>query len=284
MLNVENLYYTYDLDEPLGGALCGVSFHLKNNEILGILGTSGSGKSTMAQILSGLIKPTAGKVFLDQKNIFDIENLFSKISIVLQNPETQLFCDTIYECIAFGLKNKKYDCKRIDKIINEISATFEISEEILKASPYSLSGGVKRKCAVASAAALGPDVLILDEPTAGLDYREKLNLLKFIKNYKNMQKCSVIIISHETDTIFEIADKIMILKSGKMITFETPKNILSKYKNLEELGICNPQITEIIKLMNTNKKYIDDNITSVDEAAKEIIFQLKNKRSKIIDN
>ena len=283
MLNVENLCHTYNLNEMPKNVLNKVSFELKNNEILGILGTSGSGKSTLVQILSGLIKPCRGKILLDQKNIFDIKNLFLKISIVLQNPEIQLFSDTVYDCIAFGLRNAKYDDNKIEKIVNIISNMFNFDNKILKNSPLSLSGGIKRKCAIASAVALGPDILILDEPTAGLDYFEKLNLLKFAKNYKNVRNCSVIIISHEVDVIFEIADKIMILKNGENIAFDTPKNILLNYKNLEELGICNPQIVEILKLVNVHKKYVNDNIANIDEATKEIVSKLKNMRGKIID-
>ena len=277
MLEVKNLCYKYDFCQGSVLAVNNINFKLNDNKILAVLGASGSGKSTLAKLLAGLLIPTNGEILLGGKNIYEIENLYSKIGITLQNPEEQLFSKTVYDELTFSLKNFGYDTEKIKNSIHNITELFDISSEILSAFPPHLSLGNQRKCAIACAVILNPELLILDEPTVGLDAQNKTDLINFVTTYKQKSKCSVIVISHDMELVSEIADEIIILKNGGKIVHDTPENILLKYEDLNVFGLQKPQINEIVQLINSEKNYLSRDIITVDEAVNQIISNTEKR-------
>lgn len=281
MIEVKNLCYTYatKTQNPVN-AVKDVNFTLKNSEIMGIIGKTGSGKSTLAQLLCGLLTPNTGHILLDGKdigqNLKNIEDIYFKITMALQYPENQLFGKTVYDDIAFGPRNKGICESEIKNIVYEAIKFTNLSESLLNRSPLYLSGGEKRKCAIAGVMALKPEILILDEPTAGLDYESKIQLLDSITEYHKKEKNILILISHSMEETAKLCDKILVLDRGNQVIFDSPQNVFKEHKKLKNLDLDIPQTAQIMRYIN--EKYpVNTNILSSHEAEKEIIKILNNR-------
>ncbi len=276
ILKVENLTYTYSKNTPfVHDALKGVSFDADNGEILGIIGHTGSGKSTLVQHLNGLIKPTGGNVYYCDKDIWEdklsISEIRAKIGLVFQYPEYQLFDETVYKDISFGPKNMGFSEEEIDKNVRKAALSVGISEEYFEKSPFDLSGGEKRRVAIAGILAMKPEVIVFDEPTAGLDPVGRRTILNIIKNYRDEYNALVIIISHSMEDMAQIADKILVMNKGEKYMYGTPKEIFSRRDMLLSCGLDVPMVTKVILKLRENGINIDSNIITVEEAVKAIL-------------
>lgn len=275
MIKAENLSYSYPLANGTSiKAFENINFEVKSGEILGIAGKTGSGKSTLASVLSGLLPASGGRVLLRGKDIKkDFKNkkeVFLKIGLAFQYPEHQFFESTVFDDIAFGLRNKGLNEAETKDKIHEISEFLEINESVLSSCSFNLSGGEKRKCAIAGVLVMKPEVLILDEPTAALDYKSKKSLTKYLKNYIKKEKSCMIIISHVMEEIAETASKILVLEKGQQIYYDTPEKVFKNEKHLENLGLEVPQVMKIMNLVKTEGYAISENILSVNKAKSEI--------------
>ena len=282
MLELKDLSYTYDVGSPQPiKAIENINMSVRNDEIIGIIGPTGSGKSTLAQMLNGLLKPTGGQVFLNSKNIWvdfkNIQDVHFKVGLVFQYPEQQLFAQTVFDEIAFGLKNKGVSENMLKEKVTQAMQIVGLSENLIEKSPFDLSGGEKRRCAIASVLCMGPDVLILDEPTSGLDSSGRKNLIKSILEYHKKKNNSIIFISHIMEEIAEIADKVLVLDSGKTVMFDTPQNVFSKTEELENIGLDVPQITKIMSIIRKKGYNLKEDVVTVQEAEIEILKLLSSK-------
>lgn len=266
MISFKEVYYKYDKSDNF--SLSNINFNIDKGESLGIIGKTGSGKSTIIHLLSRLLEPFQGNIFLEGKNINNFKNqLYSKIGVLFQYPEKQLFSKTIYDDIAFGLRNKNTDENIINEKILEIAKFLNIDESLLNKSHMNLSGGEKRKCALAGILVTHPQVLILDEFTAGLDAASAMKLIKYIKNYKEKEKATIIFVSHVMEEVAYLSDKILILNLGKQIAFGDSKEVFKKIKNFPSLGLDIPDVCKIIDIIN--------------EKGYDIPFEIQTERAKI---
>lgn len=246
MIYGENICFKYNKDYVLKN----INFSIENGEIFGITGKTGSGKSTLANILGGLKKPDEGKIIINGKNIYEKnknENIYSKIGFVFQQLENQLFNKTIYDDIAFSLRNQGISEDKIKKDITEISEFLNINDNVLESSPFYISGGEKRKCALACVLITKPEILILDEPTWGMHPYTAEKIINNIKRYHNKEKCTIIFISNTIDELAHLCDKLLILENGKMKILSSPKNIFKKCSNLD---FSPPNTWQIASLIN----------------------------------
>ena len=257
VIKAENIRFVYGTGTSFEKtALSDVSFEIEKGEFIGIIGHTGSGKSTLVQLLNGLLKPTSGKIYLNGKDIWEqpkkIRNVRFKVGMVFQYPEYQLFDETVYKDISFvGLK-----------------------KELLNKSPFELSGGEKRRAAIAGVIAMDPEVLILDEPTAGLDPLGRDALLSQIQDYHDVRKNTVILVSHSMEDIARVADRILVMSHGEKYMLDTPENVFSKGRELEKLGLQVPQVTKIMLLLKESGINVNQNILTVEQAFNEIVNHL----------
>ncbi len=277
MIQVENICFKYHNNYVLKN----INFSIDNGEIFGIIGKTGSGKSSLVNILSGLTKPNEGKIIINGKNIYDKKenkNLFSyKISIVFQYPEKQLFNKTVYDDIAFSLRNQNIPESKIKKYITEIAKFLNISSDMLTASPFCLSGGEQRKGALACALVTKPKILILDEPASGLDPYTVEKFIHFIKNYHHKEKSTIIFISNSVDNFTYLYDRILVLDNGKTKALDKPEKIIKKSK---ELGLSESNIGEIISIINQRGYNIPAEISSTKQLQEQILKLIKEKEAK----
>ncbi len=275
-LRVENLSHIYSKNTPfVREAVKGVSFTAQKGEILGIIGHTGSGKSTLVQHLNGLIKPTDGKIYFCDRDIWDekqkISEIRFKIGLVFQYPEYQLFDETVYKDIAFGPKNMGLDDEKIDFNVRNAAQMVSIPEEYFEKSPFDLSGGEKRRVAIAGILAMKPEVIIFDEPTAGLDPKGRNDIIEIIKNYRDENNATVIIISHSMEDMAVLADKILVMNNGEKYMYGTPKEIFTNRDKLISCGLDVPMITKVILKLRENGINLSEDIITVKEAAEAII-------------
>lgn len=273
VLEVKNLTHTYgDSGIFVNDAISDINFAVNSGEIIGIIGHTGSGKSTLVQHLNGLLKPTNGEVLIEGANIWEdpkkIYKVRSKVGLVFQYPEYQLFEETVYLDIAFGPKNMGLKEQEIKSRIDDICSLLDIPKEYLEKSPFDLSGGEKRRVAIAGVMAMQPQIIIFDEPIAGLDPKGRNEVIKMIADYRKAYNATVIIISHNMEDMALLADKLLVLNKGKVEMLDTVKNVFSNYEKLKEIGLSVPIVTEIMR--NIKRKYpqIRDDIYTVDEAVK----------------
>ena len=276
LLRVENLTYTYNPNTPFcKDAIVDVSFTAEKGEIIGIIGHTGSGKSTLVQHLNGLLKATDGKIFYNERDIWEnpkeIRNIRSKIGLVFQYPEYQLFDETVYKDIAFGPKNMGLSENEIDKAVRESAISVEIPADYLEKSPFDLSGGEKRRVAIAGVLAMKPEIIVFDEPTAGLDPQGRATVMDIIKKYRDKNNATVFVVSHSMEDMAMLADKILVLNKGSVVMFDTPKNVFSKREELKKIGLDVPQITKIIHGLIEKGIDLPRDIITVDEAAAAIL-------------
>ena len=282
VIKAENIRFVYGTGTSFEKtALSDVSFEIEKGEFIGIIGHTGSGKSTLVQLLNGLLKPTSGKIYLNGKDIWEkpkkIRNVRFKVGMVFQYPEYQLFDETVYKDISYGPKNMGLSDEEIDEKVRSAAEFVGLKKELLEKSPFELSGGEKRRAAIAGVIAMDPEVLILDEPTAGLDPLGRDALLSQIQDYHDVRKNTVILVSHSMEDIARVADRILVMSHGEKYMFDTPENVFSKGRELEKLGLQVPQVTKIMLLLKESGIDVDQNILTVEQAFTEIVNHLGNR-------
>ena len=256
-------------------AIKDISLKIKDNEFLGIIGHTGSGKSTLIQHMNGLLKPTSGTIYFNGKDTsekdFPKKELRSKVGMVFQYPEHQLFEPTVFEDICFGPKNLGLSKEEIDDRVYEALNLVGFPEELISASPFDLSGGQKRRAAIAGVLAMKPDILILDEPTAGLDPKGRDDILDMIKDMHVKTGNSVVLVSHSMEDIARLVDRIIVMNEGQIQFDDTPKEVYKNYKELEKMGLRAPQITYLMNDLRSFGFDVSTDATTVEEALKEIL-------------
>ena len=250
ILEIKNLTYIYSAGTPFEHkALDNVSFSVNKGEFIGIIGHTGSGKSTLMQQLNGLLKPASGNVFLDGKDIWSDKTLTRqarfRVGLVFQYPEYQLFEETVYKDIAFGPKNMGLDEAEIDRRVRESAGFVGLTDEQLNASPFDLSGGQKRRVAIAGVIAMEPEVLILDEPTAGLDPVGRSEILGNIEAYRKAKNATVMMVSHSMEDVARLTDRLLVLCGSRLAMDGTPEQVFSRASELIEMGLNIPQVTQV---------------------------------------
>ena len=250
LIRTENLTHTYSVGTPFERvAIHDITFSAEKGEYLGIIGATGSGKSTFIQHLNGLLKPTSGQVFYDGVDIHESKKITRdtrfKVGLVFQYPEYQLFEATVFEDIAFGPKNMGLSESEIRERVLEAAGFVGLGESFMEKSPFGLSGGEKRRAAIAGVIAMRPEVLILDEPTAGLDPQGQAEIVSNVMNYKNAHNATVILVTHNMEEIARSVDRIVILDHGRVKRDGTPAQIFSKSEQLSQLGLAAPKAAMI---------------------------------------
>lgn len=285
-IEVKNLMYIYSIGTPFEKkALDNVNFKIKKGEFIGLIGHTGSGKSTLTQHINGLIKPTSGKILINGLDITEKEikmkEVRQKVGLVFQYPEHQLFEETIEKDIAFGPKNLGLSEEEVEKRVKDSMKKVGLNYEEYKGrSPFELSGGQKRRVAIAGVIAMNPEVLILDEPTAGLDPKGRDEILNQVKKLNDENKdLTVILVSHSMEDIADLVDRIMVMDKGKVKLFDIPSNVFSNIDILEESGLAAPQITYFMKELAKKYPEINKDIYTVEEAKNEIINYMKGKEN-----
>lgn len=279
ILTVNNLTHTYGGNTPfVNDAVRDISFSIKKGEIVGIIGHTGSGKSTLVQHLNGLLKPTDGEILLDDRNIWDnpkeIRKIRSRVGLVFQYPEYQLFENTVFEDIAFGPKNMGLDSDEIKKRVKDICRIVGIKNEYLNISPFDLSGGEKRRVAIAGVMAMQPEIIIFDEPVAGLDPKGRNDVVRMISDYRREFSATVLIISHNMEDMAVVADKLIVMNKGELEMFDTTKNVFTQYDKLIEIGLNVPIVTQVLLKLREKGIDVPNNIFTV-ESAVNFLLSLK---------
>ena len=277
---LDNVRYTYNPNSPFEShALKDVSIEIKEHEFIGLIGHTGSGKSTLVQMLNALLHPTSGKIAVDgldtSKNSKDLKKIRQLVGLVFQYPEYQLFEETIEKDIAFGPSNLGLSEEEIKVRVKEAMELVGLDYDNLKdQSPFDLSGGQKRRVAIASVIAMRPKYLILDEPTAGLDPAGRDSILSEIKNFYDINKdVTVIIVSHSMEDIAKLANRVIVMHQGQLFADASPREVYSMDDKLEEIGLDVPQITKAMKLLEKKGYKFDKTVLTVEEALEEILNQ-----------
>ena len=250
ILEVRDISYVYSAGTPFEHrALENVSFSLNRGEFVGVIGHTGSGKSTLMQQLNGLLKPTSGQVLLDGTDIWSDKKLTRqarfRVGLVFQYPEYQLFEETVYQDIAFGPKNMGLDAKEVDRRVRDAAELVGITDDQLKASPFDLSGGQKRRAAIAGVMAMEPEVLILDEPTAGLDPVGRKEILDQISAYRVRRNAAVVMVSHSMEDVARLTDRLLVLCGSRLVMDGPPAEVFTHAEELVEMGLSIPYVTQV---------------------------------------
>nr|WP_325232761.1 energy-coupling factor transporter ATPase [uncultured Oscillibacter sp.] len=279
ILEIKNLTHTYGIGTPFRrSAVEDVSFAVEPGEFLGIIGHTGSGKSTLIQHLNGLLKPTSGQILLEGKDIWaepkKIRSVRFQVGLVFQYPEYQLFEETVYKDIAFGPKNQGKTGEDLDRAVREAARLVGLRDEQLEKSPFELSGGQKRRVALAGVLAMEPKVLVLDEPTAGLDPAGRENLMANIREYHRHKNATILLVSHSMDEIAQNVDRILVLKSAHILMSGTPAEVFARAEELLSAGLDVPQITRVALALRERGLPIDPAVYTV-EALEEQLLALK---------
>lgn len=249
-LEVKNLYHTYSIGTTFQhAALEDVSFSVERGEFIGVIGHTGSGKSTLMQHLNCLLKPTAGQILLDGKDVWSEKALTRacrfRVGLVFQYPEYQLFEETVYKDIAFGPKNMGLSKEEIDRRVREAAGFVGISDELLLKSPFDLSGGQKRRVAIAGVIAMEPEILILDEPTAGLDPEGREEILANIESYRNAKNATIMMVSHSMGDVARLAQRLLVMNDSHLAMDGTPQEVFARAQELVDMGLDIPEITRL---------------------------------------
>lgn len=283
-IKIENLTYVYNPKSPFETkALDGINLEIDDGEFIGLIGHTGSGKSTLIQHLNGLIKPTSGKITVGDLVItgekVKLADLRKKVGLVFQYPEHQLFEETVYKDIAFGPKNLNLSESEIDERVKESMELVKLDFETLKErSPFELSGGQRRRVAIAGVLAMKPDILILDEPTAGLDPRGRDEILEQIKFLHEKYENTVILVSHSMEDIAKLVDRIIVMHGGKIELHGVPREVFKQSKRLESIGLGIPQITYLMEKLKKVDTSIAEEVLTVDEAKIEILRWIRSNK------
>ena len=274
ILEVKNLTYIYSAGTPFEHkALDDISFSVERGEFIGIIGHTGSGKSTLMQQLNGLLKPTSGTVLLDGQDIWSDKKLTRqarfRVWLVFQYPEYQLFEETVYKDIAFGPKNMGLSAEEVDRRVREAAGFVGLTEQQLEVSPFDLSGGQKRRVAIAGVIAMEPEVLILDEPTAGLDPVGRSEILGNIQSYRKAKNATIMMVSHSMEDVARLTDRLLVMNGSKLAMDAPPAQVFTHAEELTQMGLNIPQVTQVF--LELKKLGLDvKNVYTIDQAAAEI--------------
>ncbi len=279
-LKLEHISHLYEADTPLAHkALEDINLEIPEGQFIGIIGHTGSGKSTLVQHLNGLLKATEGKIYSNGEDIYekgyDMKKLRSKVGLVFQYPEHQLFEIDVFTDVCFGPKNLGLKQEEIEARAHKALQMVGLSEKYYKQSPFELSGGQKRRVAIAGVLAMQPEILILDEPTAGLDPKGREEILDQIKKLQKETGITVILVSHSMEDVAEYVDRIIVMNGGKVMYDDVPRKVFQYYKELEEVGLAAPQVTYIMHALKNQGLDVDVNATTIEEATQEILKALK---------
>ncbi|MEE1046570.1 MAG: energy-coupling factor transporter ATPase [Clostridia bacterium] len=282
MIKLSNVSYVYMKGGPFEKtALNNVSLEIDEGEFIGLIGHTGSGKSTLIQLLNGLLKPTEGEIIVDGYNLTDkktkLRDVRFDVGLVMQYPEYQLFEETVFKDIAFGPKNMGLDQEEIKSRVEFAANMVGLKQELLEKSPFDLSGGQKRRAAIAGVLAMEPKILILDEPTAGLDPAGRDEILYKIKDMHERMNITVILVSHSMEDVAKLADRILVMNGGEVEMFGKPGEVFKHGERLCEIGLNVPQVTRIADGLRRRGLPVDEGIYTVEDAAYCISRILKNK-------
>ncbi len=280
-IQIENLQHIYNAGTPFESvALKNINLKINHNEFIAIIGSTGSGKSTLIQHLNGLIKATnqdckisiyGQDLYKDKLTLKDIRR---KVGIVFQYPEHQLFETTVFNDVAFGPKNIGMNEEEVKESVNKVLELVKLPKELYEKSPFELSGGQKRKVAIAGVIAMNPEVLILDEPVAGLDPKSKRELFATIKEMKKTLDMTIILVSHSMDDVAELADKIIVMNKGEVLMYDEPTVVFSKRDELEKIGLDIPETTKLLNTLKDKGFNVDIDILDVDKTVDEILEKI----------
>ncbi len=276
VLDIRQLTHTYAAGSPFEShAIADVSFSTVEGELLAVIGHTGSGKSTLVQHLNGLLRPTGGRVVLDGVDIWEkpksIRQVRFRVGMVFQYPEYQLFEDTIYKDIAFGPRNMGLGEDEIDRRVRQAAADVGLDEALLGQSPFDLSGGEKRRAAIAGVLAMEPEILILDEPTAGLDPRGREQILSLIESTRARRGTTVILVSHSMEDVARLADRVLVMQHGRVAMFDTVERVFARADELEAMGLTVPAVTKILLLLRQQGVAVDTDVYTIERAVERLI-------------
>lgn len=282
VLETEDLTYTYSVGTPFEKtAVNNVSLKIEEGEMIGVMGHTGSGKSTLIQHFNGLLRPTSGRILLDGKDIWadknDIRSVRFKVGLVFQYPEYQIFEETVYKDIAFGPTNMGLDKTEIDRRVRETAHDLGLSEELMERSPFELSGGQKRRVAIAGVMAMEPRVLILDEPTAGLDPAGRDKILSHIKSYHERTRNTILIVSHSMEDIATFADRILVMNKSELFCFDETKKVFARADEIAAIGLDVPQITKVFGALRNRGLDFGKEVYTVGYARELVLRELRER-------
>lgn len=283
IIEVQNLSHIYSAGTPFEHtAIDNISFCIERGETIGIIGHTGSGKSTLIQHLNGLLKPSSGRILLDGEDIWKDKATTRaarfRVGLVFQYPEYQLFEETVAKDIAFGPKNMGLRDEDVQKRVLDAAECVGLKRELLEKSPFDLSGGQKRRVAIAGVLAMQPEVLILDEPTAGLDPAGRRDILNNLKEYQKRQNATLLIVSHSMEEIAQISDRLLVLQKGTVAMFDTPPAVFAEAQRLREMGLAVPQITQIFLRLQQLGVNIETDVYTTGYAEKVILAKKEGIR------
>ena len=279
-IETKNLTYKYSVGTPFETtAVSDVSVCIEQGEFVGVIGHTGSGKSTLIQHLNGLLKQTSGEVLINGRNIWskdvNIKDIRFEAGLVFQYSEYQLFEETVYKDIAFGPKNMGLSDEETDRCVRKAAEQMGLDEELLERSPFDLSGGQKRRVALAGVIAMEPKILILDEPAAGLDPAGRDKVLEEISNYHKKSGTTILLVSHSMEDIVKYADKVLVMNKGELFCYEDVDKVFSMSEELQAIGLDVPQITKLAQLLNKNGIDIGKDIYTVERAKERLLKIIK---------
>lgn len=282
-MKLENVSFTYSPSTAYEiHALKNINLEIRDGEFIGLIGHTGSGKSTLVQHLNGLMKATSGAIYYNGENIYkegySMKNLRSKVGLVFQYPEHQLFESEVLADVCFGPKNQGFSKEEAEEKAKKALQMVGLKEKYYHQSPFELSGGQKRRVAIAGVLAMDPDVLILDEPTAGLDPKGRDEILDQIKKLHEEHHITIILVSHSMEDVAKYVGRIIVMNQGEMMFDGTPKEVFRHYKELERIGLAAPQVTYIMHALSENGFSVSTDATTIEEAAEEIFRAYENTR------
>lgn len=280
---LDHVNYIYGADTPLAvHALNDICLQIPDGQFIGIIGHTGSGKSTLMQHLNGLIRATSGHIYYNGEDIYDsdydMKKLRSKVGLVFQYPEHQLFEIDVFTDVCFGPKNLGLDKKETELRAYAALRQVGLPDELYYQSPFELSGGQKRRVAIAGVLAMKPDVLILDEPTAGLDPKGRREILDQVKKLQTESGMTVLLVSHSMEDVAEYVDRIIVMNRGSVLYDDAPKAVFRHYRELEEIGLAAPQVTYICAALRERGWNVDPDATTVEEATTSISASIHSEQ------
>ncbi|MGN0629766.1 MAG: energy-coupling factor transporter ATPase [Ruminococcus sp.] len=281
ILRTDKLTYTYSNGTPFEKtAVDHVDLEIEEGTFVGVIGSTGSGKSTLMQHFNGLLRPTSGSVYLDGQDIWSdkskLRDIRFQVGLVFQYPEYQLFEETVYRDIAFGPANMGLSDSEIKNRVLEAAAFAGLTEEQLSQSPFALSGGQKRRAAIAGVMAMRPRILILDEPTAGLDPMGREEILAEINSYHKKTGCTILLVSHSMEDVSRYAEKLLVMNKGNVFCYDETGAVFRRAEELESIGLAVPQVTRICNELRQRGIPLDDNIYTVNEAVRQLSAYYKS--------
>ena len=276
LIQTEKLTHIYSVDTPFEHvAIRDINFEAEKGEILGIIGQTGSGKSTFIQHLNGLLKPTSGKILYNGEDIYATKertrDVRFKVGLVFQYPEYQLFEETVFKDIAFGPKNMKLSESEVDERVREAAGFVGLPEALLDKSPFELSGGEKRRVAIAGVIAMLPEVLILDEPTAGLDPKGRDEIIANIKQYQRSTDATIIMVTHSMEDIARTVDRLFVFNNGQVVMQGTPAQVFSHSGELIDIGLTVPKVTMVANRLRTLGLPVQEDIYTIEQLRGELV-------------